>query len=298
MRQAYWLWRDRKGLAGSPASLAANLALVYGAATWGWSRAAGEPWGLAANVPLLAWATLPLTTVRIAVRMGCVAPIYGWKFACGAPLRIFWGNFINFLATASALRRYAAARRRKQAPAWLKTEHVYPSRAALAGHKQALGEVLVRACYVSKRQLEEALSTQPPALRLGEHLMELGYLTEQQLYEGLSLQQNVKLAALHEVEVPVRLARGLPAEVMRRWRVLPFRVRDGKLHVAGPELPGEELQSQIRDMTHLDLRFHFITPTDFQKLEVRLLGAGARERGGRPLRWLRHAARAVRRIGA
>jgi hypothetical protein len=256
-------------------SFAANLVFAYGLATLVRSRLAGVPWGLSAaahDVSAVLWATLPFALTRVAVRCACVARVYGWKFGSFVPLRIIWANWINCLATVSALARYAAARLRKQPLAWVKTEHLYPSHAALAEHKQRLGEVLVRTRLISGEQLVEALQTQPAHLRLGEHLVSLGWLSENQLYQGLSLQQNVSFAALEPEQVPVRVARALPAEVVRRCKVLPFRVDNGKLYVAGPELPDEDLQTELRRFTRLEVRFQFITPSNLARLEHELLG--------------------------
>ena len=66
------------------------------------------------------------------------------------------------------------------------------------------------------------------------------------------------------VSVPV--TRSLPADVARRWRVLPFRIAGGELYVAGSELPGEHMQSDIRNFSSLEIRFHLVTPTEFEEL--------------------------------
>jgi adsorption protein B len=130
-RQGYWFWRDRKGLIGNPATAAGNLILLYGAVTWIWSRYSGTPWGLAGLVahpwsaPLV-WIALFFQFVRTAVRSGCVARIYGWRAAAATPCRIFWANWINSAATATAIARYCAARLRRRPLVWAKTEHTYP----------------------------------------------------------------------------------------------------------------------------------------------------------------------------
>ncbi len=131
-RQLYWLWRDRKGLAGNAVTLLANALLALGAAMWIESRWTGAEWPLAraagrAPAALLLHGTLGLLVVRIAVRMTASARIYGWPFALGVPVRILWANALNALATFSALGRYAAARLGNRPLVWLKTDHTYPS---------------------------------------------------------------------------------------------------------------------------------------------------------------------------
>jgi bacteriophage N4 adsorption protein B len=132
-RQAYWLWRDRKGLVGNILSPLANLVFLYGiggylAAAWN-----GYPWPLAVAVPhamaLLCRTTFAVSLAQIAFRMSASARVYGWRFAALAPLRTLWANQVNCVATLAALSQYIDARRTRRALAWRKTEHVYPHEA-------------------------------------------------------------------------------------------------------------------------------------------------------------------------
>jgi hypothetical protein len=53
--------------------------------------------------------------------------------------------------------------------------------------------------------------------------------------------------------------------------VLPFRVAEGRLFVAGPDLPSPEMNAALRTFTTLEIRFHLVTPTDYQVLTQTLL---------------------------
>ncbi|MGD0015723.1 MAG: glycosyl transferase family protein [Bryobacteraceae bacterium] len=276
-RQAYWFWRDRKGLVGNPVSAAANLILVYGVLTWLWSRYAGTAWGLGAMAdsgPLRALfgATLLLQLHRLVVRVLCVGRIYGWVFAAGAPVRVIWANWINFLATVGAVAGYVQARLRRRPLAWLKTEHVYPSRQALAGHQRLLGELLLRAGHLDEARLRQAVAAKPAQMRLGEYLVAAGDLSEEQVYEALSLQQSIPFKPLNEARIPRWTARALPGSVARRWQIVPFEVSRGRLYVAGPELPEDEAQRELSRCTRLEVRFQYITPGNYERLVERLLG--------------------------
>jgi adsorption protein B len=276
-RQGYWLWRDRKGLIGNPVTLAANAILLYGLATWLWSRHTGGEWGLGRlaqhlGAAILFWTTLFLGLERMGVRYGCVTRVYGWRFALGMPLRMLWGNSINFLATARALIDYAVARAKGRPLVWVKTEHSYPSRAALSRPKRRLGEILVGSGYLGERELWAALVSKPPGLRIGEHLMAQRLLDEHDLYEALSLQQMVPFERLDPAQVPLGIARALPAAQARRWKVLPFKVSAGRLYVAGPELPNDEMLRELRKHTGLEIQFQFVTPGNLRELMDQLLG--------------------------
>jgi adsorption protein B len=271
LAQVYWFWRDRKGLAGNLGSFLANLAFLYGLMGWLRSWITSTPWGLAQAVahPAATWllcGTLFLLALRIGVRASCTARVYGWRFALGVPVRVIWGNWINFFSTASALKRYFLARLRRNPLVWLKTEHKYPSRAALMVHKRPLGEILVGSGYVDAAEVESALRSRPPELRLGQYLVQAGKLSEEELYEALSLQQNVPFERLDPGQVPRAVTRSLPPALAQKWKVLPFKVEPGKLFVAGPELPSDEMQQELRRFTRLEIRFQLITPSNLEEL--------------------------------
>ena len=262
--EAYWFWRDRKGLIGSPISVIANLVFVYGAATSVWLRASPR----ALHLML---ATLPFAFLRVGVRMACVARVYGIVFSMGVPLRILYSNLLNAAAASLAVCRFASAKLSGRPLRWLKTDHAYPSRAALLAHKRPLGEILVSAGELSSDALVEALGSIPPDLRLGEYLIRAGLIDDRRLYEALSLQQGLPFTHLEPDQVPTRIARALPEPISRQFQVLPFRVEEGSLFLAGPELPTPEMNHALRAFTSLEIRFHLVTPATYEKLAGTLL---------------------------
>jgi adsorption protein B len=268
--QLYWFWRDRKGLVGNLISPLANLIFVYGALTWFWCAGRGLKWGLAeAARPYMVWVYITMLALQVfhmSVRAGCVTRIYGWRFALGVPVRMIWGNWINCFATVAALRRYFTAKIAGRPLVWLKTDHAYPSRAALMEHKRRLGEVLVESDYLTPEDLESALAGKPKELRLGEYLVYLGKLTERELYEALSLQQNLPLEPLDAAAISRKAVRALPAQISRRWKVLPFKIVSGRLFLAGPELPSDEMSQELRRFSPLEIKFHLVTPTEYEAL--------------------------------
>ncbi len=257
-REVYWLWRDRKGLIGSPLGLIANTVFAYGLATSIWTR-----------VPpidaRLALSTLALQVFRIAVRMACAGRVYGPLFAIGVPIRAIYANALNASATVWAIARFAVAKARGRPLVWIKTDHAYPSRATLLDHRRKLGEILAGSGYLSDEAVAAGLATCPAGVRLGEHLIAQGLLDERALYEALSLQQGLPVAHVSSSEVPARLARLLPARVTHKWRVLPFRIAEGALFVASPEIPPPNMHEALRTFTSLEIRFHLITPSEFHR---------------------------------
>jgi hypothetical protein len=70
--------------------------------------------------------TCGIALLQTGVRARSGARIYGWRFAAAVPLRMFWGNLVNFAATTTALWEFWDARARGLGLAWRKTDHVYP----------------------------------------------------------------------------------------------------------------------------------------------------------------------------
>jgi bacteriophage N4 adsorption protein B len=271
--EVYWFWRDRKGLLGNPLSLFSNLIFAYGVLTWLAARVAGTEWGLAKYSlhPALLAATLAIQIIQTSVRVGCVGSLYGAVFALGVPLRTMFGNWINSVATFRAVSTYLVARIRHEPLVWVKTEHAYPSRSALVEHKRKLGEILAGSAYVPEADVRRALETQPAGVRLGEYLVQLGKISEDELYEALSLQQSLPSGRLEPWVISTNVARALPRRVARDWKVLPFRISSGNLFLASPEIPTDELSRVLRGFTRLSLRFHLVTPENFEELAESLL---------------------------
>jgi len=262
--EIYWLWRDRKGLLANPLSMLANFVFLYGLSTNIWSRAP-------LSAMRLAEVTFCLLALRTAVRMGCVARIYGPALALGVPIRAVYANILNSAATIEAVRRFTWARLHSQPLRWLKTDHAYPSRCVLLNHKRPLGEILTSSGHLDPDTLATALETCPPGIRLGEHLVNTGRLTMRKLYEALSFQQGIPQATIAIHQVRPTIARSLPEHFVRRNRILPFQVDDGALYLASPEVPTPELTTQLAEFTKLDLRFHLLPPRDFDTLTAALL---------------------------
>jgi hypothetical protein len=216
-------------------------------------------------------ATLAIQIVQSAVRMSCCARFYGFVFALAVPLRAVCGNWINTVATWKAVRSYVRARFRHEPLVWVKTEHAYPSRSALVEHKRKLGEILVGSDYVEESDVRRALENLTPGVRLGEYLVQRGAITEDELYEALSLQHSLPSGRLEPWVISSNVARALPRRVVRDWRVLPFRISSGNMFLASPEIPTDDLTRVLRGFTRLSLRFHLVTPQNFEELAESLL---------------------------
>jgi adsorption protein B len=270
-RQVYWLWRDRKGVAGNLLSPFSNVIYLYMIASWARS---GGAWHLGSFLP--AWllricaVTMILSGVQTALRMICCSRLYGWRIAALAPVRIFWGNAINGMATQAALRQFIGARLRSRTLAWRKTDHVYPVHRT-AHHRPRLGEVIIGLRWLSKEEVERAVRELPPGMRLGEYLVHRAQISEDHLYEALSSHAGIPLGCPPRREFSRAAARVLPAEALRRWRVLPYRIALGQLHVLVTDVPSDEMSRQLAGLCNLEIRFRLVRPRDFEELAAEFL---------------------------
>jgi hypothetical protein len=214
---------------------------------------------------------MALQIVRIGFRGLCVGRIYGFVFALGVPVRAVYANALNTAATAQAVSRYTWARMRGKPLKWLKTEHAYPARAALLGQKRKLGEILVSSGSVPAAELALALAERTPGMRLGEYLVSARKLEIEALYRALSFQQGLPLAQVEPDAVPWPVAHALPERAIRQWQVLPFRIAERNLFVASPEAPGTATVEALRAFTSLEIRFHLVTPAEFERLSKALI---------------------------
>jgi adsorption protein B len=263
-RQVYFFWRDRKGLVGNLLSPFANLLFILWIA--GWRGFSGVP----AWTARLCTITLCLSVVHFSIRSVLTARVYGWAFASGVLPRMFWGSLMNSAATVSALHQFVSARRHGNALAWRKTEHKYP--ACHTPGQGRLGEVLVRMRAISMADLEAALASCPPDLRLGQHLLQLRKLKEEQLYQALSAQAGLELGVPGDGDFAAEATRALPAETIRRYSVFPYRVDFGQLHLLTTEVPSPRMTEELAALCPLELRFRLVRPKEFERLCERYLG--------------------------
>lgn len=271
-RQRYWLWRDRKGLIGSLLSPLTNGVSMYAFAAW----TAGHHSPLGRVPPAIEWVCVAVTAMaglQMALRAQCCARVYGWRMAALVPLRALWANQVNGLATSAALVQFVKARLRGRDLAWRKTEHVYPAHRGAAHGRPKLGEVLVRMRRLSPEELEEALRTTPRGVRLGEHLMRSHKLSEEELYLALSAHAGIPVGCPSAREVSRRATRTLPVAAVRRWKVLPYRIAMGQLHLLTSDVPSEDMTRDLSALSGLEIRFRLVRPRDLEELSTHYFGS-------------------------
>ena len=269
----WFLWRDRKGLWGNPLSVVCNLLLAMGGLSWVAHVIWGSPWVVDSVVHTSAWLVPVLSinfvfmALRLAVRTVASGQIYGWAFALLVPVRFFWGNFMNAGATLRACRSWMDARIQGKRLAWAKPSHAYPTRGTLLSHKKTLPEVLEFLELGPARFFEEALLRCPETTPPGDFLVAEGLIGGEQLMTALCLQHSLPRVQLDCEEIPPRVRRAIPLREANRWRVVPFRIGEGALHIASAAVPTDEMLVELRRFTRLEIRFYLISTCEYEELQ-------------------------------
>ncbi|MGB5175075.1 MAG: type IV-A pilus assembly ATPase PilB [Thermoanaerobaculia bacterium] len=96
-----------------------------------------------------------------------------------------------------------------------------------------LGELLQQANKITEEQLNQALAAQQSqGGRVGSHLVKLGYIDDEELVEFLSPRYGVPAINLSEIEVDDSIIGIIPAEVARKYTILPVSKAGAKLTIA------------------------------------------------------------------
>jgi adsorption protein B len=266
----YWFWRDRKGLLANPLSFLTNLLFAVGLLTFVWSSITHGRWILAIPHPeiiRLCFITSTLQYLRIALRMACVARIYGFTFALGVPFRCLHGNFINSFASGGALYRFAKSKLQRRPLVWLKTEHAYPTHSALAAHQRDLSDVLISSGFVSTESLLALNAQVTSSNELADVLLNHRVISDEELCRALSLQSGLASTRIETRDVKPHIVRSLPTHIQERFGIVPYQVSGGKLVVAGTRVPSPDIFEELKAFTRLPVEFQLVTKGNFEELE-------------------------------
>jgi len=198
LAQRYALFRDRKAVTTAQIAMLANvLAVIVLALVLG--KAAGfVPKGYPPLVPrdsglfLLLMTNAVFLLHRIVHRAWYVYRLYGPIHALTSPLRLLWGNYINFLACTLAVwqvsRDFVLGRR----PAWVKTAHLFPAAPVLGRYRKRLGDIMLERGLATEAQLAHALAEQERTHQpLGQILVRLGVLNEPDMLSIVARQHHM-----------------------------------------------------------------------------------------------------------
>ena len=233
----YFLWRDRKGAVTNFVSFAATIIFVQLTILWLyqnlWPDAyhfldifEDDEW-----LVTILWINLILMINRAFQRVFFVTGYYGIFEGLMSLPRLFWGNYINFLANWRAIKAII-----KQGDphrvAWDKTTHDFPSIGAENQERHMLGQILVKQGAITELELEEALVHKAKGLMIGSWLIHTGQITSLQLAKALATQGNVPSESIDAYSVPKSLIDEFPAALALHYAAIPVRTEGGHFIIA------------------------------------------------------------------
>jgi hypothetical protein len=130
--------------------------------------------------------------------------------------------------------------------------------------REKLGEILIRAGYLTQEGLQQALNEQTRwGGQLGRYLVELGLVSEEILVRALSTQFKVTAVALEPHRVDIKTARLIPQDICERNNLIAFRFDDGKkfIDVAMSDPSNLDAIDEVRVATKLNVRPYIAAPT-------------------------------------
>jgi hypothetical protein len=73
-------------------------------------------------------------------------------------------------------------------------------------------------------------------------------------------------------ELSRKATRTLPLAAIRRWKVMPYRIDLGQLHLLTPEVPTERMTHALAHYCALNLRFRLVRQSEFERLVAQYYG--------------------------
>lgn len=98
--------------------------------------------------------------------------------------------------------------------------------------KMRLGDVLINSGVITAEDLQKGLELQKGSGRkLGETLVDEGLATEENIAKALSSQLHYDMVDLQNVEIPEDVLQLVPANVLKKYRMLPFEYSPDNMNV-------------------------------------------------------------------
>jgi len=246
----YSLYRDWKAKFG-------NLLTLPGYAVFAYTLVClFNPLPVVYPVGTLSWQLSIVLTImmveRQIMRFIAIKNVYGWRsavFGCLIPplfpLRMVWGNIINFFATLYAW-RIALFGFPKSRPRWQKTKHSYLAPEVLVRYRRRLGDLILEKellePVVLARVLEEAKGT---GERLGTVLTRRGIVPQAELAKSLS--EVLKMGYVRMDKHSIGLEHPAPEliEMLKKYNTVPVVLTASSVVMAVQEPLSEEAVREI-----------------------------------------------------
>lgn len=124
----------------------------------------------------------------------------------------------------------------------------------MAKKRRKLGEILFSAGIVKKESLIDAIkASRSNNRRLGDILLELGLIDRATLTKAIAKQFGLKYVDLENIEIPEEVMKILPEDLIRKHKVLPLGMDNGRLKLVINDPLDLEAMDAIRFRSNTDL---------------------------------------------
>jgi len=127
-----------------------------------------------------------------------------------------------------------------------------------------LGEILIEAGVITKKQLKDALVTQSHTedMRIGEALARNGAVTPEQVCLALCARFGLPFVKLRQFEIDPGAMKLIPSRVARRYKVMPLIEDEERVVIAVSDPTDLELINTLRFLTHKVMEIAVALPED------------------------------------
>lgn len=199
----------------------------------------------------LALAVFAFMLIRQFFRGFALYHVYGLRsvfFGCLLPplfpIRLIYGNIINFVATVRAFRlklfgdraanktvKKEHRQKAEKTVKWAKTDHEFLSRDQLRAYRRMLGDMLIVQGYLSPEQFQDALAhvDKQHGEQIGAYLVRTGVITEEQMIRALGHVKHIQFIpddVLRSLDYEAALSQFDRAELLEK-KLLPLTNENG-----------------------------------------------------------------------
>lgn len=233
----YFLWRDRKGAITNFVSFFATILLIQISLVWIYQHTWPDAYYFlsifesSTLLITLLWINLFFMLNRMGQRIYFVSIYYGIVQGLLSIIRLFWGNYINFLANWRAFSQIIIVGNPHRI-AWDKTTHDFPSIGAPSRSRNMIGQILIKHKALTVNQLTEALIHKTKGIKIGTWLVHNKIITDFELAHAIAEQGSVKTESFDAYQIDPTLIHDLPANIALHYAVLPLRKYGNTLTLA------------------------------------------------------------------
>ena len=232
------------------------------------------------------WLSIVVTILmleRQIMRGIAIGKVYGLRsvfFACLfpplLPLRLVWGNLINFVATVRAIKQFIFGNKSNKTTSesahgtqkkleWSKTDHTFLEEEILKRYHRKLGDILLEQGALTTTQLEDALSklNEKP---LGDYCLEHHLITDVQFYHALAQLKHIDYISIRYANQfkLTQFSDAFDRYTLQSLIASPVLKIDGGYVFAFCEQSPKTAQTTLRELYNVEIKALFSTQEEIE----------------------------------